>query len=150
MKRILVVEDNHLKAEQITNTIRSSYEVSFATVPTISGAYAVLEHGHWDLVILDMTFQVSKGLGEAVRKEALAGLELLQYMLGKRIRFPVIVATQHAMFSQGIINVSSIEELHKLLSDAFPDIYRTTVRVDLANDQWHAELLAAVKGVFGV
>ncbi len=150
MKRILVVEDNHLKAEQITNTIRRAYEVSFEIVPTISGAYAVLEHDHWDLVILDMTFQVSKGLGQAVRKEGLAGLELLQYMLGKRIKFPVIVATQHTMFSQGIINVSSIEELHRLLGEAFPDIYKTTVRIDLANDQWHSQLLFAVKGVFGV
>jgi hypothetical protein len=94
-----------------------------------------------------MTFQVSQGIGHAVQKEALAGIELLQYMIAKDLRYPVIVATQHDVFSHGgWMTFSSIEELHSSLAEAFPSIYRTTVRVDLANSEWHDCLLRAVDG----
>ncbi|MEH2480636.1 CheY-like chemotaxis protein [Nitrobacteraceae bacterium AZCC 2146] len=148
MTRILIVEDNKLKGDEIAAQIRSRYDADFEFIPTISGAYAMLEHDVWDLVILDMTFQVSSGIGQAVKKEALAGLELLQYMTGKRIKYPVIVATQHTVFSQsGLLNIGSVEQLHDLLRQAFPGIYRGIVRVDLTNQSWHADLLSAVEGV---
>lgn len=146
--KILIVEDNKAKQERIASIIQSTYDAEFEFVFTISSAYSVLEHFSWDLVVLDMTFQVSQGIGHAVQKEALAGIELLQYMIAKGLNYPVIVATQHDVFSHGgWMTFSSIEQLHNSLADAFPNIYRTTVRVDLANSDWHDGLLQAVHGV---
>ena len=98
-----------------------------------------------------MTFQVSQGLGQAVRKEALAGIELLQYMSAKQLNYPVIVATQHDVFSQGgWISIGSIEQLHSLLSDAFPNQYRSAVHVDLGSSDWHMDLMKAMRRIIDV
>jgi PleD family two-component response regulator len=148
---VLVVEDNSSKADHISQIIKLGYDAEVEVVPTISGAYSVLDYRKWDLVILDMTFQVSSGLGHAVRKEALAGIELLQYMSAKRLYYPVIVATQHDFFSQGAgVNINSIEELDVNLKKAFPIHYRATVRVDLASSEWHQELTNAMRQVIDV
>jgi CheY-like chemotaxis protein len=147
-RRILVVEDNKAKQARIERIIQSRYDAAIEFVFTISGAYAVLEHRQWDLVVLDMTFQVSQGIGHAVQKEALAGIELLQYMVAKGLRYPVIVATQHDVFSHGgWMTFNSISQLHQSLAEAFPGIYKATVRVDLANSDWHEDLLSAVQKV---
>jgi len=148
---ILVVEDNSSKAEQIIQTVKFHYDVQPEWVPTISGAYAVLEYKQWDLVILDMTFQVSQGLGQAVRKEALAGIELLQYMSAKRLYFPVIVATQHDFFRQGgWVNIESVDDLHKMLTAAFPKQYRAVVHVDMASSDWQIELMKTMRRIINV
>jgi CheY-like chemotaxis protein len=145
---VLIVEDNAEKSKAIETIIRSQFTGRIDFAQTISSAYSQLEHHNWDLVILDMTFQVSQGLGQAVRKEALAGLEILQFMTSKNLSYPVIVATQHSSFSQvGLISLSSVEELHSLLSEAFPEIYRETITVDLTTNEWHAALLNAAKRI---
>lgn len=148
---VLVVEDNSSKADQISQIVRRQYDADVEVVPTISGAYSVLDYRRWDLVILDMTFQVSSGLGHAVRKEALAGIELLQYMSAKRLHYPVIVATQHDFFSQGAgVSINSIEELDINLKKAFPAQYRAVVQVDLASSDWHQELTKTMRQVIDV
>jgi CheY-like chemotaxis protein len=145
---VLIVEDNAEKSKAIETIIRSQFTGRIDFAQTISSAYSQLEHHNWDLVILDMTFQVSQGLGQAVRKEALAGLEILQFMTSKNLSYPVIVATQHSSFSQvGLISLSSVEELHSLLSETFPEIYRETITVDLTTNEWHAALLNAAKRI---
>ena len=145
---VLIVEDNAEKNKAIETIIRSQFTGRIDFAQTISSAYSQLEHHNWDLVILDMTFQVSQGLGQAVRKEALAGLEILQFMTSKNLSYPVIVATQHSSFSQvGLISLSSVEELHSLLSETFPEIYRETITVDLTTNEWHAALLNAAKRI---
>jgi CheY-like chemotaxis protein len=145
---VLIVEDNAEKSKAIETIIRSQFTGRIDFAQTISSAYSQLEHHNWDLVILDMTFQVSQGLGQAVRKEALAGLEILQFMTSKNLSYPVIVATQHSSFSQvGLISLSSVEELHSLLLETFPEIYRETITVDLTTNEWHAALLSAAKRI---
>jgi CheY-like chemotaxis protein len=145
---VLIVEDNAEKSKAIETIIRSQFTGRIDFAQTISSAYSQLEHHNWDLVILDMTFQVSQGLGQAVRKEALAGLEILQFMTSKNLSYPVIVATQHSSFSQvGLISLSSVEELHSLLSETFPEIYRETITVDLTTNEWHAALLNAAQRI---
>ena len=151
MTKILIVEDNVPKAKLIASILGSEHPAEFSFANTISGAYSELEYNRWDLVILDMTFQVSQGLGQSVRKEGLAGLEVLQFMTGKALLFPVVVATQHSYFTQGgLINLSSVDELHTLLSTTFPKIYRGTVRVDLTTTSWHSDLIQASRKVLDV
>ena len=113
----------------------------------INAAYPNVEHFSWDVVILDMTFQVSSAEGSEARKVALAGLELLQYMSSKQIAVPVIVATQHAVFVQpGYLSIGSIQELAELLRESFPRNYAGVVSVDLASEGWHQELVRLIRG----
>jgi DNA-binding NtrC family response regulator len=147
VKRVLIVEDNLQKKDAIERLLTTSYRIEARHVNSISASLPTIERESWDLVILDMTFQITTGGGQALRKEALAGLEVLQFMAAKRITSPVIVATQHTVFSHGAINVQSVQALEALLRRSFPRVYRTTVFIDLNTDDWHAPLLDAAKDV---
>ena len=149
--KILIVEDNVEKGNIISSVLRGRFKSDIEFARTISSGFAILEHKHWDLVVLDMTFQVSQGLGQEVRKEALAGVELLQFMTGKELEYPVIVATQHSDFTQGgLINLSSVDQLGDLLSATFPQIYRGIIKVDLTSTSWHAELIGLARSCLNV
>jgi CheY-like chemotaxis protein len=143
--RILIVEDNAAKQAAITRLLQREFDAEVEAVASILAAYPNLTKQTWDLVILDMAFQVF-GQSSSGDNQALAGLELLQYMSSKEISFPVIVATQHGHFSQpGYLSISSIEELDEVLTNSFPRIYRGVVSVDLASESWHHDFIVKVR-----
>lgn len=144
---LLIIEDNGTKQLEIEKALATGdYKIS--AVRTIANAYRVLVRQRWDLIILDMTFQVGSSSG--FEKEPLAGLEVLQFMANQRFPTPVIVATQHSSFSNSSIEeVDSIEQLHELLVEAFPVNYRQTVEVDLSEDAWKETLRMAVERALG-
>lgn len=145
---VLIVEDNNTKRIEIENSLPSCFSYEVQATPSIAQAYRVLSIKPYDLVILDMTFQVSQGKGQEMSKEAMAGVELLQYMARSKINSPVIVATQHSVFSSpGLPTINSVGDLDDLLSALFPENYRTTVQVDLSEETWKTRLQAAVTNV---
>jgi DNA-binding NtrC family response regulator len=143
--RILVVEDNATKQAEIENALQGEFEI--LSTKSIAGAYRLIS-GTWDLVVLDMTFQVGQTRGHESAKEALAGIELLQYMASRSIEVPVVVATQHTSFTTSEMPaIDSIAKLHTLLADAFPETYRHTVEVDLSEETWKTKLREIVRSV---
>jgi len=142
---VFIVEDNLTKREAIEKALPFLESVECDSTTSISAAYRAIDGRAWSLIILDMTFQISLGAGSASTKEALAGIELLQYMTRRQIKAPVIVATQHTSFSSpGLPTINSIETLHEILKDLFPANYRETVHIDLADDGWKTKLQLAV------
>ncbi|WP_395444302.1 response regulator [Caulobacter sp. UC70_42] len=145
---IFIVEDNPTKHEEIKAALPSSCIPTWTTA--ISQAFKILENKRWDLIILDMTFQVLSGSGNEIAKEPLAGIEVLQYLKRRRIEVPVIVATQHSSFtSNERPDIDSIDKLHAMLARLFSPNYRETVRVDLSEDTWKAGLRLAVVRALG-
>jgi CheY-like chemotaxis protein len=152
MFSVLIVEDNATKCAEIRNCFKIFPQLSqtflIESTHSIASAYRVLEGKPWDLIILDMTFQAPLGSGNEIAKEALAGIELLQYMSKRRMKTPVIVATQHSSFSStDMPGIDSIEKLHAVLSRLFPGNYRKIVQVDLAEKAWKGRLQTAVMEV---
>src|SRR5687767_3896574 len=98
-RSVLIVEDNAGKRAEIERALPSRYDFDPLFAPSIAQAYRAIEKKPWDLIILDMTFQVAQTPGHESAKEALAGVELLQFMARRRVSVPVIVATQHSSFS---------------------------------------------------
>ena len=148
---ILIVEDNATKRVEIENALPRSLEYSVEWAQSIAQSYRALEGREWDLVILDMTFQVSQSFGKEIIKEPLAGIELLQYMSRRQIAAPVIVATQHSSFSSSDMSgIDTVDDLHELLLDLFPRNYRSIVRVDLSEETWKHDLAASVDEVLNV
>lgn len=145
---VLIVEDNATKRAEIEKALPPRFAFQVRSTPSIAQAYRALAGQTWDLVILDMTFQVSQSGGGELSKEALAGVELLQYMSRSRLSAPVIVATQHSSFpTPEIPGIDSIDKLHQLLADLFPANYRMTVQVDLSEEAWKARFQLAVSEV---
>ena len=141
---VFIVEDNGTKLQEIRNALPEEFQEDCLDTPSIAWAYRALANRDFDLVILDMTFQVSNDPSNQLAKESLAGIELLQYMDRKGVTSPVIVATQHTAFhTPDLPGIESINQLDELLSDLFPVNYFTTVHVDLAGEGWKEQLAAA-------
>jgi CheY-like chemotaxis protein len=150
MRQVLIIEDNPIKQNAIKGVIEGAFKAKVLAAASISLAYPALSMQVWDLIILDMTFQASGGAGREISKEALAGVEVLQYIQRTGIEAPVLVATQHTTFlSKEFPDINSVEKLHEILRDGFPSAYRETVRIDLASDAWKAELCGAIRRVWG-
>jgi CheY-like chemotaxis protein len=153
MKRlsVFIVEDNQSKLLEIKKALPNVFRHDVTDTSSIAGAYRLIANREFDLVILDMTFQVSNSKGKQVAKESLAGIEVLQYMDRKNITAPVIVATQHTSFhTPEISGIDSISKLDGLLKELFPKNYFTTVLVDLAGEAWKEQLSdAALRAVAG-
>lgn len=142
---VFIVEDNGSKLQEIRAALRHEISGEPLTTSSIANAYRVMANADFDLVILDMTFEVSSELG-SVAKESLAGIELLQYMGRMGLSVPVIVATQHTTFyTPELPGIDSIEKLDELLKELFPANYFTTVHVDLAGEVWKTELVSATR-----
>jgi CheY-like chemotaxis protein len=148
---VYIVEDNASKLQEMINALPIVFRDRVMTSHAISNAYRVIANSEFDLIILDMTFQVSNEGGGQIAKESLAGVEVLQYMAAKRLDTPVIVATQHTTFrTRELPEIDSIEKLDGLLKDLFPGNYFTTVHVDLSGEAWKERLAAAaVQAVIG-
>jgi hypothetical protein len=99
----------------------------------------------WDLILLDMSFQVNPGPGKEIGKKPLAGRQILQVMRARQMQQPVIVVTQHTSFADGNKVIGSISELDSKLQKYFPTIYRTTLYIDLASESWHEALVAEAR-----
>jgi CheY-like chemotaxis protein len=141
--RILVVEDNATKQAEIESALGADFDI--LSTRSIAGAYRLMGH-QWDLIILDMTFQVGQVAGRESSKESLAGIELLQFMTSRDITIPVIVATQHSSFSTAEMpHINSVGTLEELLRDAFPRIFRAIIEVDLSEEAWKPQLSRAVR-----
>ncbi len=147
---VFIIEDNKSKLRELKGALPDSLEYGILETHSIAQAYRPLENRRWDLIILDMTFQVSLGAGNDIEKEALAGVEILQFISRKRIGVPVIVATQHTNFFSRITpGIDSIEKLDALLAKAFPRNYVATVHVDLAGEAWKGRFQAEVLRALG-
>lgn len=116
-------------------------ELEFTVCRSIKAAYPMLEVERWDLILLDMSFQVNPETNTDVKKKPLAGRQILQFMRARKLNRPVIVVTQHGSFFEGTTSIDSIADLDKKLQKYFPGIYQSTVYVDLATDDWHHELI---------
>lgn len=147
MRPILIIEDNYEKLAEISQVVTALTSSEIIHAATISAAYRTLEGTKCDLIILDMTFQISHRTDRSIAKESLAGIEILQYMAHRRISTPVIVATQHTHFLHpDIPGIDSIQKLDELLRSLFPRIYRGIIQVDLSETEWKKLLFSIITG----
>jgi CheY-like chemotaxis protein len=139
--KVLIVEDNQGKLDAIERVIQPTLDCEVEEARSITQAFLQLRRTEYDLVILDMIFQGNMGAGQMAAKEALAGIEVMQYIVKRPYSPSVIVATQHDNFSTPELpDINSVFELDELLRESFPDIYRGVVRVVLAQEKWKEEL----------
>jgi CheY-like chemotaxis protein len=147
---VLIVEDNKTKRVEIEKALPPGIDFDVNSTPSIAQAYRALANKPWDIVILDMTFHVAQSAGQESAKEALAGVEMLQFITQRRIAVPVVVATQHRVFSTPEMpGIDSIEKLDQLLQSLFPENYRGIVEVDLAEEGWKRDLQDAIRRALG-
>lgn len=68
MRHVLIVEDNVLKEARIRDVLSLIPEIEFTVCRSVKAAYPLLEVQQWNLILLDMSFQVSPDSGTEIKK----------------------------------------------------------------------------------
>lgn len=147
MKKILIIEDNATKLENI-HDFCSSYYPNHEIVDRQSYNSAqqeVIFHGkEYELILLDVsmnTYDLTKE--DNIEQEPLAGANILRFMQLRKIKVPVVVVTMYESFVDGV----KINALDKRFYSLYKDIYKGFVYYSLKNDNWKDELLAKIKSI---
>lgn len=145
--KLLIVEDNDIKLRRIVSVLNEISITEFDRVSNLKAAQLYVRNFTYAGILLDMTFHIIENKIQSVTLEALAGLQLMQYMDRLGIEIPTIVVTQHTVFQQpGTPAIRGVSKLDKLLRGTFPGIYRGTVLMT-DGDQWRSDLVRLLETV---
>jgi len=113
--RILVVDDQKSKYKQLRPIVKSIFpKCRIKHSITFLRAIANLENELWDLVFLDMSFDVNDQPSEDVGFEGLAGLQVLQHLYRIDSSTKVIIFTAHNGFEDPFHDkIEGLDELRK-------------------------------------
>lgn len=148
--KILVVEDNDLKYRRLLEVLASCGLSSENVTRSKNQRSALINlRLHHDFVLLDMTFEVLENKSQTATLQALAGLQVMQYMRRTGLQTPTVVVTQHSSFQQpGTPVIPDIETLDTVLKTNFPGLYRGYVFMTETND-WREVLISHLRSLNG-
>lgn len=140
--RILVIEDDENKLNQVTEILRSIKDVHIISKRSYqSGLKAVIEDG-FDLIVLDMsmpTFDKSSSeSGGRFRK--FAGKEILAEIKRRKIHVKAILVTGFDTFGEGSTFIT-LKEMNSILLNNFSDIYLGSIFYNASETNWTEELV---------
>src|SRR4051794_7338749 len=112
--KVLIIEDDILKARQVANFLRTNYNVSAIDKrASYRGGLQAIKSSSYDLCILDMslpTFDISPQ-DEGYETLPFAGDLLLREMQRRKLALPTVVLTQFTTFPSQYHEEKSLAEL---------------------------------------
>ena len=149
--KVLIVEDDNAKAKALREcaTAAGFKEEDVLVTDTIVVASQLIDSESFVGIILDLAFHSTQQSEHQAERTYLAGVSVLQQLEEMRIATPVIVATQHKSFeSSQRERVQSVEDLAKVLQEAFDETLKEFVEVDLRNTRWKHQLIEGMRRWF--
>jgi len=146
--KVLIVEDDDDKAEDVKFFIQSTYLVDqIAIARSFQSGLSDIMHETYDLILLDMTMRnFDRSLEEeGGRPHHFAGREILRQMKREEIHAPVIIVTHFERFGEEAEEVT-LTELKDDLQKRFPD-YLGTVHYRSNVDEWKLRLAELIDGL---
>jgi CheY-like chemotaxis protein len=145
MKRILIVEDNHLKLEKLKDFLEEEFngvELEERTSYNSASKEIALNHDKYDLILLDMSMQTYDISNEESggEPEPLAGKNILKQIYLREIPTKVLVVTMYENFVDG----TKITQLDSELKYDYPDNYCGFIFFSHNNLEWATELKNAI------
>jgi len=143
---ILFIEDHPYKLGQVLSFLKESfpnYVVDVRNSYNSGLKELVLNHTHYDLILLDMSmpnYDISsdESGGEFI---PLAGKLILKEMYLREITAKVIVVTMHGNFEDG----TKLSELDGTLQREFSDNYIGHVYFTVINSEWKKQMFSLIK-----
>jgi len=151
--RILIVEDEASKFEQLSNVIKSVFANAsiISSESLLSAIFNIAENNIYDLAILDMSlpnYDISDEEPTGGDSESFAGRELMFQMKLRGKLCPIIVVTQYQSFEKGLRDLNDLDSEFKR---EFPEYYLGCVYYNAAVDGWvekFKDYLYSHRGVF--
>ncbi|MBS0426750.1 MAG: hypothetical protein JSR41_05630 [Proteobacteria bacterium] len=152
MLRILIVEDDEPKLQQIVETVRAAVpRAILLTTKSLNGACRALDEDLFDLVLLDMTlptFEGGKTANASGRQRTQGGRDFLRYMWESEISSRVYVVSQFRDFPDDRETTIGLDVLGNQLRVEFPSLYRDSIYFEHKSTAWKNELIAVLKDVY--
>lgn len=145
--RILLVEDDDIKAENIMDFIGGNITRKKSWQ---SGLMEIIRNRSYDLIILDMSMPRYDydGSGTTYDFESFAGLDIMKEMKRREIIIPTIVITSFDSFGQEEQRID-INKLKDNLNVEFSEFYKCTISYNSLILTWKEELIEFFKHYFG-
>lgn len=140
--RILIVEDESRKFEQLSHVIKSVFPIAdiISSESLLSAIFNIAENDIYDLAILDMSmpnYDISDEEPTGGDSESFAGRELMFQMKLREKLCPIIVVTQYQSFEKGLRDLNDLDAEFKR---EFPENYLGCVYYNAAVDGWVEKL----------
>ncbi|MDT9438286.1 hypothetical protein MXT00_20195 [Escherichia coli] len=116
--RILIVEDESRKFEQLSHVIKSVFSSAniISSESLLSAIFNIAENDIYDLAILDMSmpnYDISDEEPTGGDSESFAGRELMFQMKLREKLCPIIVVTQYQSFEKGLRDLNDLDDEFK-------------------------------------
>lgn len=138
--KVLIIEDNNLKLEEIKHFFLEELpQWEIHDTQSYTAALRRIIKERWDLLILDMTLPNydSDGTMYNDNMETMAGRLIINRMNHRGIIIPTIVITRFETF--GIESIG-LEDISRMLKEEFGNIWKGTVFYDETTEGWKEEL----------
>lgn len=144
--KILLVEDNPLKREKISEFVSANPDVSLLEAASYNSGMSLLLSEDFDLIILDMSMPTfdRTDASHGGRFRAVAGKEIATRLAKLKRLVPFVVVTGYKDFSVGSQSLS-IEQIDESLS-AIGDDYKGCIIFDAADSVWKEKLADIING----
>jgi CheY-like chemotaxis protein len=147
--KILLVEDDEDKREQLMNFVIEKLGIDFKEARSYQGGLRLIKEEQFDLILLDMTmptFDISS-TENGGRSQPFGGEMLLYEIIRREIKSKVIVVTQFDIFGKGDEEIT-IKDLDLKLSTLFKDTYLGIVQYNISYTGWKDILYDKIKNNF--
>ncbi|MBU5611676.1 response regulator [Geomonas azotofigens] len=143
--KILVVEDDENKLDQISEILRLIPNLSLTSKRSYQSGLREILDSRYDLIVLDMSMPTydksSSEPGGRFRK--FAGKEILAEIRREKVDARVLLVTGFDTFGEGATFIT-LQEMDKKLSVLFPSVYLGSIFYNASETNWADELKAYV------
>lgn len=140
--RILIIEDDSNKMRRIANEVRKiQKDVHLTKARSYQNGVRHLMSDKFDFLLLDMSlpiFDISPE-EDGFQVDPFSGRNILAEMSRKNVLVPTVIITMFETFGDGI-DLMTLEELEKDLSEKYPLIYRGAIYYNSSEINWKASL----------
>lgn len=136
MKKVLLIEDDDIKANDICSFIDEAYPYDIERQFSITGGLRALRN-KFDYILLDMS--LPRFSENSLKNfEPFGGIEVIKEIERKKIEVDVIVITQYAIFGEGALR-RTLEDIKQQCSE-YKINFKDVIKYSRDSSEWKIEL----------
>lgn len=136
MKKVLLIEDDDIKANDICNFVEKEYSYNIERQTSINGGLRALRD-KYDFILLDMS--LPRFSENSLKNfEPFGGIEVIKEIERKKIVVVVIVVTQYAIFGEGALK-KTLDDI-KQQCCAYKVNFKDVIKYSRDSSEWKEEL----------
>lgn len=147
-QKIILIEDNNLKANDIIEFLKenSAFDFDIVLKDSYRNGLKELFTNNYDLLLLDMSLPTRDEYQSSVNQgyEKFGGYAIMKELKRKNKELPVILITMFKEFGGGS-NFLNLEELDNICKDEFADFYLDYVFYSSQEGNWKEKLTKIIK-----